>query len=82
MKFDLQVNEKKVVIDESTYTITLDKESFLLFSGGIGNTSAWSRAKAGMTKEQAAFFTGLYDKLHDAYDDASRTTCLISKAAP
>lgn len=67
MKIEMKAEKKQVVIDKSEYTITLDKEAFLLFAGGIGNTSHYSRKEAGMTNEQARFFTDLYGHLHDDY---------------
>ena len=62
MKVDVKV-EMKV---ERTYTLKLNKEEFELLFSGIGNTSVASRTGAGMTVEEARFFTDFYNQLKEA----------------
>ena len=49
-----------------TYVLKLNKEEFELLYSGIGNTSIASRAGAGMTVEEAQFFTDFYNQLKEA----------------
>ena len=48
-----------------TYVLKLNKEEFELLYSGIGNTSIASRAGAGMTVEEAQFFTNFYNQLKE-----------------
>ena len=47
------------------YVLKLNKEEFELLYSGIGNTPLASRAEAGMTVEEAQFFTTLYNQLKE-----------------
>ena len=51
---------------ERTYVLKFNKEEFELLYSGIGNTSIASRATAGMTVEEAQFFTDFYNQLKEA----------------
>lgn len=48
---------------KNTFILTFSEAEFRLFLGGIGETSINSRIDAGMTIEQAKFFTELYNRL-------------------
>ena len=48
-----------------TYVLTLTKEEYELFYFGIGNTSPRSRKEAGMTEEQAQYFSILFTQLRE-----------------
>lgn len=48
---------------ESAYSIILTEKEYQLLYQGIGNTSPNTRENAGMTREQAEFFTTLFLQL-------------------
>ena len=50
---------------ESTYVITLTKEEYMLLYFGLGNTSPNSRRAAGMSEEQAEYFSTFFSQLKD-----------------
>lgn len=48
---------------ENLYSITLTEKEYQLLYLGIGNTSPSSREAAGMSKEQAEFFSTFFSQL-------------------
>lgn len=48
-----------------TYVITLTQEEYKLLYFGIGSTSLNSRKTAGMTEEQAQYFSVLFAQLRE-----------------
>ena len=52
---------------ETMYSIILTEEEYRLLYHGIGSTSLNSREAAGMTEEQAEFFSTLFSQLKDPH---------------
>ena len=50
---------------KATYVLTLTQEEYELLYFGIGNTSPNSRKAAGMSEEQAEFFSTFFSQLKD-----------------
>ena len=50
---------------KATYVLTLTQEEYELLYFGIGNTSPNSCEAAGMTKEQAEYFSTFFSQLKD-----------------
>jgi len=48
-----------------TYVLSLTQEEYELLYHGIGNTSPNSRRTAGMTEEQAQYFSILFTQLRE-----------------
>ena len=48
-----------------TYVLSLTQEEYELLYQGIGNTSPNSRRTAGMTEEQAQYFSTLFTQLRE-----------------
>lgn len=53
------------VVTKKVFTVSFTEEEYKLFVRGIGNTSSTSREKAGMSVDQAMFFSDLYSALPD-----------------
>ncbi len=51
---------------ETMYNITLTQQELALLFGGIGRTSATTRQEAGMTSEEAEFFSPLFEMIRRA----------------
>lgn len=50
---------------KATYVLSLTQEEYELLYFGIGNTSPNSRKAAGMTEEQAEYFSTFFSQLKD-----------------